>query len=158
MKIYILNKATSQVFVEEMDTKPENTEQFIYTQTPYTIDYLKPDYNEQTDEWFETATQQEVIITQIEKETKLYEKRIEDGKSLVSLMSAKLRIQKSKGIINEQEHLDTEAILLPIRTELLAGQFISAKRLLEPLQAQLTASLYNEAHAILSDYIEENYD
>jgi len=107
MIIYILNKATSQVFVEEMDTKPENTEQFIYTQTPYTIDYLKPDYNEQTDEWFETATQQEVIITQIEKETKLYEKRIEDGKSLVSLMSAKLRIQKSKGIINEQEHLDT---------------------------------------------------
>lgn len=94
----------------------------------------------------------------IEEETKKYEKRIADGKALVSLMSAKLRIQKSNGLINEQEHLDTEAILLPIRTELLAGQFISAKRLLEPLEQQLSTLLYSEAHSILSEYIEHNYD
>jgi len=159
MKIYILNKATSQVFVEEMDTKPENTEQFIYTQTPYTIDYLKPDYNEQTNEWFETATPQEAIGTQIERETLLYKKRIEDGQNAIARISAEFRIGVQAGIMPLNKQLDLEALLAPVRNEILAGQWINAKRKLEDIGMETVGEPpYMRLLTEIDNYIAENYD
>lgn len=103
-------------------------------------------------------TQEQLFLRAIEDESNLYEKRIQDGIKAVSRLSAKLRVAKLNGIINEQDHKGIDALLVPIRTEVLAGQWIGAKDLLIELgPSQIGQSLYDELMLELTNYINVNY-
>lgn len=94
----------------------------------------------------------------IDIETKNYLKRIEDGKKAVAKLSAELRVAKLNGVISEQQHKGIDALLVPIRTAVLAGQWIEAKDLLTDLgSTQIGQSLYDRLNSQIVAYISENY-
>lgn len=107
--------------------------------------------------WVEGATAQEIEKIKIEKETELYVKRYEDGKIAYAQISAEFRLAKLSGILNEEQHGIIESLLIPVRNEVLAGQWISAKQKLEEIGNVIGVDLYNRLHNQISDYITNNY-
>jgi hypothetical protein len=108
------------------------------------------------------ATPQEIAEAQakevLENETKLYLKRATDGLSEYSKLSAEFRIAKLNGWISEETQRDIERALIPVRNEVLAGQWISAKNELELLGSEIIgASLYIRLYNQINNYINDNY-
>jgi len=98
------------------------------------------------------------IEEMLEKETQKYLQRSQDGQNAYAKLSAEFRLAKVAGIITEQEYHAIEKLLIPTRNEVLAGQWISAKNELESLGAeQISQSLYDRLHLLISNYINENY-
>jgi hypothetical protein len=62
------------------------------------------------------------------------------------------------GTIDDATHTYLENLLIPVRNEVLAGQWISAKQKLIVIGvAQVGEDLYNRLFEQLSEYIEINY-
>jgi hypothetical protein len=104
------------------------------------------------------TTPEEELTFNIEKETQTYLKRIADGANAISKFSAELRVAKLAGTINEESHKVIDKALKPVRDEVLAGQWISAKDELillgtDIIGQQLYGRIYNE----LQTYIDNNY-
>jgi hypothetical protein len=94
----------------------------------------------------------------LELETQLYIKRTQDGINAYAKISAEFRLAKLSGQISEQTHGYIENLLIPVRNEVLAGQWISALMKLEDLGvAQVGKELYERLHLQLTDYITQNY-
>lgn len=112
-------------------------------------------------EWIEGATPQEIAEqTQAEqrrKETEMYKKRTLDGINAYAEISAEFRLAKLSGILTEEQHVEIESILIPVREEVLAGQWISARQKLEGIGVVIGVQLYNRLHTQISNYIDENY-
>jgi hypothetical protein len=72
-------------------------------------------------------------------------------------ISAEFRLAKLSGFLSEEQHWQIEAILIPVRNEVLAGQWISAKQKLEEIGIVIGADLYNRLHTQITNYINENY-
>lgn len=109
----------------------------------------------------ESITQEEINALNFsnlqKKEAELYKKRMEDAKSMYAEISAEFRLAKLSGIITEAQHGAIETALIPVRNEVLAGQWKSALMLLEGLGASIGTDLYNRLHLQISNYINENY-
>lgn len=99
-----------------------------------------------------------VFKTKLETETDNYIKRINDGIEQVAQFSAGLRLQKMAGVITEESHKAIDDALIPIRTEILAGQWISGKdKLIELGSSLIGEDLYDYIMSKIDAYITENY-
>jgi len=98
------------------------------------------------------------ILHQIDLETDRYIKRTRDGVEAYAKISAEFRLAKLSGQISEQTHGYIEATLIPVRNEVLAGQWISAKTILESIGAlNIGQDLYDRLHGQITNYINYNY-
>jgi len=93
----------------------------------------------------------------LENETMLYKKRQCDGVNAYAEISAEFRLAKLTGVLTEEQHGAIEAVLIPVRNEVLAGQWISARQKLEEIGVVIGSDLYNRLHTQISNYINENY-
>lgn len=136
----------------------EETDQIGITQILCAVSYIKPYFNQQTQTYYEGASQQEVYEIKLENETQNYIRRTNDGVSAIAKFSAELRLAKLAGIITEDGHKAIDAALTPIRTEILAGQWISGKQLLEELGTSIIGQqLYDRINTEIVNYIAQNY-
>lgn len=146
--IYKLSKISSEIYDENNNLVPKDTNNPVY------IDFIN---NGGIYEEFE-GTEEEKIEKLNNEETQNYLQRVNDGILLVSQFSAKLRVAKLNGVINEESHKIIDDTLIPVRTEVLAGQFKSAKYRLEEIgTAIIGQSLYDEILTELNNYISVNY-
>lgn len=98
------------------------------------------------------------IENALDVETEKYIKRVNDGINAYARISAEFRLAKLSGQISEEQHHGIEVILIPVRNEVLAGQWISAKIQLEQIgSSEIGENLYNRLHTQISNYINENY-
>ncbi len=107
-----------------------------------------------------TADELQFLETEKAKnnEFNLYQKRQQDGVDAYLRLSAEFRLAKLNGIITEEEQKGIERILIPVRNEVLAGQWISALQILEEISfTNIGESLYNRLHLLLTNYIALNY-
>lgn len=94
----------------------------------------------------------------LQLETQRYIKRTQDGINAYAKISAEFRLAKLTGQISEAAHGYIENLLIPVRNEVLAGQWISGLQKLEAIGAlQVGQELYDRLHLQLTDYITENY-
>jgi len=100
----------------------------------------------------------DVVERMVLEETQRYIQRTEDGVKAYAKISAEFRLAKLSGTIDDATHTYIENLLTPVRNEVLAGQWISAKQKLVVIGvAQIGADLYNRLFDQLSEYIEINY-
>jgi len=103
-------------------------------------------------------TAQELQQKALQEETQKYIQRTQDGINTYAELSAEFRLAKLNGILSEEQQKGIERILVPVRNEVLAGQWISALQLLEEIGfTNIGESLYNRLHLLLTDYITLNY-
>jgi len=125
----------------------------------YTGGFLNPFWN--GSKWIETATQEEIdslsSLSLIKNETELYRKRQCDGVYAYAEISAEFRLAKLSGVISEEQHSAIESALIPVRNEVLAGQWISAINILEQIGNSIGQELYDRLHNQLTNYINFNY-
>jgi len=144
----IENTLTNEVFSQD-DTEP------LY------IDYL---------EWFQNNNYPEIVdffngeeelsIFEKQKETEFlaYEKRCLDGRIAYNRLNAEFRVLKENGAIPQAYYDMISEVLLPVRNEVLAGQWISALQKLESIGSALIGiDLYNRLYAQITNYISINY-
>jgi hypothetical protein len=106
----------------------------------------------------ELFTLEEEIEYKTDIETQTYLKRISDGTSAISRFSAELRVAKLSGVITEEGHKEIDKALKPIRDEVLAGQWISAKDELILLGSEIIGqTLYDRIYNEIQTYINNNY-
>lgn len=102
--------------------------------------------------------QQKAIQDALDAETERYKKRIADGAEYYAKISAEFRLAKLSGAISNEVHNGIEVTLIPVRNEVLAGQWLTSRTNLETIgDAVIGADLYNKLHNALSEYITENY-
>lgn len=108
--------------------------------------------------WIDGRTESELNDMRLNEETNNYIKRINDGIQQVAQFSAGLRLQKMAGVITEVGHKAIDDALIPIRTEILAGQWISGKdKLIELGSSLIGVDLYNYIMSKIDSYIADNY-
>lgn len=102
---------------------------------------------------------QEISIKRAEElESQRYTQRRIDGGLMYDKISGKFRVAKLAGIITESEHAIKEEACIPIRNEILAGQWISGLNKLVDLGAIIIGqALYDELYTIISSYILNSY-
>ena len=105
----------------------------------------------------ESASEQFLASEILREETERYRKRQCDGVTAYAEISAEFRLAKLSGVLTEEQHGAIESILIPVRNEVLAGQWISAKQKLEEIGIVIGSELYNRLHTQISNYINENY-
>jgi len=106
----------------------------------------------------EPLTAEQIFENQKIYETEQYLKRMDDGRDSVAKLSAELRTAKLNGIISEEDHKGIDALLVPMRTAVLAGQWVEAKDILISLGSeQIGQGLYDKINYELTTYISENY-
>lgn len=150
----------------EISGKLYKYENDIYTEVPKIgnnslyVEYVNWLSQPNTVETFEGTTEE---ITQhnlsklSQKETELYLKRMQDGQIMYAEISAEFRLAKLSGTITEEQHGAIEDALIPVRNEVLAGQWISALQKLEEIGVAVGSELYQRLHTQITNYINENY-
>jgi hypothetical protein len=114
--------------------------------------------NENTFTYKVINIQAEIIAKALEDEKNRYIQRTQDGVNAYAELSAEFRLAKLNGILSEEQQKGIERILVPVRNEVLAGQWISALQLLEEIGfTNIGESLYGRLHLLLTDYITLNY-
>jgi hypothetical protein len=94
----------------------------------------------------------------IEAEFMKYQQREKDGMDAYLKISAEFRVAKLSGQISEEEHKAIEDLLIPVRDEIRAGQWISGKVKLEDLGSTLIGiTLYDRLHLQITNYIDLCY-
>ena len=120
--------------------------------------FTTPYINLETMQVYEGATQEDIAAIKIDLETQTYLKRITDGANAIAKFSAELRVAKLAGTISEEGHKVIDKALKPIRDEVLAGQWISAKDELVALGTDIIGqNLYDRIYVELDTYIQLNY-
>ena len=96
---------------------------------------------------------------QLRKETEMYKKRTQDGINAYAEISAEFRLAKLSGTITEEAHAHIERALIPVRNEVLAGQWLSGLKELKLIGSEaIGQQLYDRLHLQISNYINENYN
>jgi len=120
--------------------------------------FINPNINDDFTDIIETATQEEMQNVLISEETQKYIQRTTDGINAYAKISAEFRLAKLSGTIDDATHTYIENLLIPVRNEVLAGQWISAKQKLIGIgETAVGASLYSRLIEQLTNYITENY-
>lgn len=95
----------------------------------------------------------------IEAETERYKQRIADGTEYYAKISAEFRLAKLSGAITNEAHKGIEVTLMPVRNEVLAGQWLTAQSNLTTIGSSVIGvELYDRLQLELSNYIAENYE
>ena len=151
--MYIISELTGKIYLDGVEI-PLDDSTTQYQQYLSEKDIVGVTYVESTQEEFLEIESKKVL----ENETLMYRKRQCDGVSAYAEISAEFRLAKLSGVLTEEQHGAIEAILIPVRNEVLAGQWISAKQKLEELGIVIGADLYNRLHTQITNYIAENYN
>jgi len=94
----------------------------------------------------------------IEIEFAKYQQRERDGMDAYLKISAEFRVAKLSGQISEAEHKAIEELLIPVRDEIRAGQWISGLVKMEALGSQnIGVALYDRLYLQISNYIAQCY-
>ncbi len=100
----------------------------------------------------------DVVERMVAEETQKYIQRTGDGISAYAKISAEFRLAKLAGTIDDATHTYIENLLIPVRNEILAGQWISGKQKLILIgEAAVGTTLYNRLFTQITNYITENY-
>lgn len=155
------NRVDEQGFLIDSysDNYPQFKEDWILIEVPISESFIKTKWD--GSKWIEGATTEEITENQqkqvLANETEKYKKRTQDGINSYAEISAEFRLAKLSGVLTEEQHGAIEAVLIPVRNEVLAGQWISAKQKLEEIGVVIGADLYNRLHTQITNYIAENY-
>jgi len=104
-------------------------------------------------------TAEELQQESLNSETEKYIQRTQDGANAYAKISAEFRLAKLSGVISEEAHAVIESTLIPVRNEVLAGQWISGQRELEVVGSGIIGiDLYNRILNQFNDYIAANYN
>ena len=140
----------------EVGQQPTNAVDELVTEN-----FIKPKFDFTNRIYFESAESNEVqqllILEAKKKETELYKKRQIDGANAYAEISAEFRLAKLSGLLSEEQHGVIESALIPVRNEVLAGQWISARNILEEIGFSIGVELYERLHSQITNYINENY-
>ena len=150
--MYTISKLTGKIYLNGLEIPLDDSKQ-EFQQYLIDKDIVGYELIEATPE--EIAEQQ--TKEQLRKETEMYKKRTQDGINAYAEISAEFRLAKLSGILTEEQHGAIEAILIPVRNEVLAGQWISARQKLEEIGVVIGVQLYNRLHTQISNYINKNY-
>ena len=150
--MYIISQLTGKIYLDgveiPLDDSTPQFQQYLNDKDVVGVTYVQ-------------ATQEELDFLEskkvLENETIMYKKRQCDGVSAYAEISAEFRLAKLSGVLTEEQHGAIEAVLIPVRNEVLAGQWISAKQKLEEIGVVIGAELYNRLHNQITNYIAENY-
>jgi hypothetical protein len=152
---YVYDKDGFLIYASSYDVLKNES----YTLIEPNVNFKKPKFI--NGQWVESLSFQEIEAKikekQLAQETELYIKRSEDGKKAYAKISAEFRLAKLNGFITEEEHGIIEDMLIPVRNEVLAGQWISAKQKLEEIGVVIGSVLYQKLRKQFSDYITKNY-
>lgn len=112
--------------------------------------------------WIEGLTpeieQQRAMAQMLENEQRLYEKRIDDGRKYYAQVSAQFRLARLSGQLSNEQHAGIENIYRPVRDEILAGQWLTAKELATAIDINIVgADIYNQILGKILQYVNENY-
>lgn len=145
----------AQFFIE--GEQPSNA---VYVEN---MSFSKPLVNPETLEVYEGATPEEIAEQRIKQckdfEKQMYIKRTNDGINTYAEISAEFRLAKLSGTITEEAHAHIERTLIPVRNEVLAGQWISGLKELELIGSEVIGKqLYDRLYTQISNYIAENYN
>lgn len=103
----------------------------------------------------------QVELTQadiIKLESERYYARKVDGEKSFLFLAADLRLRKISGEIDEVTFNSIEEILLPVRSEIVLGQWKTALKKLQEINPQsIGVELYNKIQNTVQNYILENY-
>ena len=104
-------------------------------------------------------TAEELQQESLTSETEKYIQRTQDGENAYAKISAEFRLAKLSGGISEEAHAVIESTLIPVRNEVLAGQWISGLRELESIGSGIIGiDLYTRLLNQFNDYIAANYN
>jgi len=104
-------------------------------------------------------TAEELQQEYLDSETEKYRQRTKDGANAYAKISAEFRLAKLSGGISEEAHAVIESTLIPVRNEVLAGQWISGLRELESIGSGIIGiDLYTRLLNQFNDYIAANYN
>lgn len=150
--MYIISQLTGKIYLNgieiPLDDSTQQFQQYLNDKDVVGVTYVQ-------------ATQEELDFLEskkvLENETIMYKKRQCDGVSAYAEISAEFRLAKLSGVLTEEQHGAIEAILIPVRNEVLAGQWISGLKLLEEIGVVIGSDLYNRLHTQITNYIAENY-
>lgn len=110
-----------------------------------------------TQEEIELYEDQKLLAPTLEEQSR-YVQRMQDGKDAYALQSAKLRLAKLSGAIDESTHNVIEDMLIPVRDEVVNGQWMTAKEKLEDIGSDgIGEDLYNDLHTQIVNYINDSY-
>ncbi len=99
-------------------------------------------------------TSEELVQREIEK----YKLRKSDGEKTFLEFAGEIRVKKLLGIITEEEFVNLEQILFPVRTEITLGQWKSALINLEKIDPTvINQDVYDKIYSTITDYILKNY-
>lgn len=94
----------------------------------------------------------------IEREVEKYKMRKLDGEKAFLELAGEIRVKKLIGLITEEEFLNLEQVLFPVRTEITLGQWKSALINLEQIDpALIDQDLFVKIQSRINDYILKNY-
>jgi hypothetical protein len=151
--IYTIYDNDGNFWTVNSNVAPENS-----TESLYSGNYSKPKYNSVTGMFYESATNEEVLKKTLHEETQKYIQRTTDGVNAYAKISAEFRLAKLAGTIDDATHTYIENLLTPVRNEVLAGQWISAKQKLIIIgEVAVGAVLYDRLITQITTYITENY-
>lgn len=92
------------------------------------------------------------------EETRKYIKRQRDGLEFYLKIIAKLRVAKLEHSLTQHDFRVIESLLKPFRTEISAGQWISAREILKELDPNIIGKdRYEEILESVTNYIDFNY-
>lgn len=139
------DKVINGVLVSEWDLAKE-----------YKGDFLNPIY--ENNEWIEGATPEQIAEQQQQKEFAQYQIRLNRGVESYLNLCAEFRLLKEAGTLTPEHYAEIEENLIPVRDELVNGQFITAKSKLEAIGFDVIGEqLYNRFIESLTKDIEELY-
>lgn len=142
---------TDFIFAGLTEVEPNDSN---WTLLPYIDSFNEPKFN--SENWVENRALTQAEIVNIEKQK--YIKRTNDGIDAYAGISAEFRLAKLRGQMSEQTQHAIENLLIPIRNEVICGQWISGLQKLQELGIEaIGANLYNRLHLQLSNYIKDNY-
>jgi len=112
--------------------------------------------------WIEALTpeieQQRQIEAMLEAEKQKYLKRISDGKNYYAQVSAQFRLARLSGELSTEQHAGIENIYRPVRDEILAGQWLTAKELATAIDINIVGEdIYNQMLSKIIEYVNINY-
>lgn len=94
----------------------------------------------------------------IQEEFENYLERREDGINAYLRLSAELRVMKVTGVIDETRHISIDNALIPVREEMINGQWISGRQKLIDIEPSIIGvNFYSKLLSIITEYIDLDY-
>jgi hypothetical protein len=106
----------------------------------------------------ETYSDEDIILQENESEYLKYQERVSKGKEKYLKLCGEFRLSRNKGSITQEFYELLEDTLEPVRTELVNGQFITAKRKLIAIGSSIISQeLYDRFYNSIQTDIDELY-